>query len=141
MVDRPRRRLQNPRVAKPPGWDDQERLLAAEHKGRRQPGSGSGSRHKGDVTEDLLLIEAKTTGKESISIKREWVLDIRRKAAETGQLPALTFGFDDQGLGREDWTALPSRTAAVLAKIARAVRVQDFEEATRLVEEELRHTS
>ena len=53
------------------GWKRQEKRIAKETGGKRQPGSGSGWLHQNDVKDPQFLREMKQTDGKSISIKGE----------------------------------------------------------------------
>lgn len=91
----------------------QERTLASKFKGKTQIGSGSRRFNKGDVKTVELLIEAKQTTKESISIKRDWIEKIWKEAVGYNKTPALAFEFIDwstrasRGVEKH-WIAVPA---------------------------------
>lgn len=69
--------------------DKQERDSAEAYGGKVQPGSGSGWKHRQDVKSDLFLIEAKRTGKLSISIsKKDWE-QLRKEAILLDRVPIM----------------------------------------------------
>lgn len=73
-------------------WKDQERRVASRLNAETVPGSGSGSRHKGDVNRHKqgdYLIECKSTIHESLSVKGKWLTKISNEARAIGQRPAL----------------------------------------------------
>jgi hypothetical protein len=113
------------------GWEAQEERTAKLTGGERVAGSGCSTRRKkkGDVTTRLFRVEDKTTEGSSLSVKREWLEKIAGEAVDNRQLPALTFGFDDNGSGREDWMAFQATTAAKLIRIAELVLSRDYGEA------------
>jgi len=108
--------------------DQQEAEGAAAIGGRRTRGSGCGS-EKGDFKTRLFLGEAKTTGKESFSIKREMLCKITREAREEGKLPVFMFGFD--GMESAVWMAIPASKFQVVCRVLSAVVDADLEEAKR----------
>ena len=67
----------------------QEKRLAKKNNGRVQAGSGMFFGDKGDVRYQFHLIEAKTTKKDSIVIKKQWLDKIRKEAIKDGRIPAL----------------------------------------------------
>lgn len=101
-----------------------------------QPGSGNGegATRKGDSTGDLFLISAKTTEAKSIRVERAWLEGIARQARNARKAPALMFGFDSEGAGREDWVAFPAPLAKTLIEMAEAAARGDAEAARALAE-------
>lgn len=64
---------------------------------------GSGNKHiKGDVSAGDYRVECKRTDKESISIKREWLLKIKDEAFADRVKPALEIEIQD-----ESWIMIP----------------------------------
>lgn len=80
----------------------QEKRGAARNGGRVQPGSGNGVFRKGDVRNEDTLFEYKRTDKAQMTLKAEWLEDIRKHALIDGRIPAL--GIQ---LGGRDWVLLP----------------------------------
>lgn len=116
------------------GWADQEdRAALAVPGGRRTPGSGSSWRpsRRSDIVGERWRAQSKTTSKPSIRVVRDDLATITREARETGRLPALVFGFDDGGAGREDWVAFPIGDAQALMQIAVALEAGDVDGARR----------
>lgn len=88
---------------------NQERRVAEMLGGSRVPLSGANERMKGDISSADLLIEAKYTAKESLSIKREWLEKIAMEAMAVGKTPALSFSFDQSSaIVPKDWIAVPA---------------------------------
>jgi len=122
---------------------DQEARLARKLGGTVQKGSGagriptraggrvtraqSGSR-KGDVDMELLLAEAKTTSKASISIQQRYLTKITREAHLAMKSPAFVISFpvmpDDVA---NDWICLPVEWLAELMKKAGVTGPDDAE--------------
>ena len=71
----------------------QEKRLAREFKGRRQPGSGHFVGLKGDVLSPKYLFEAKYTDKKSYSLKLTTLEKIECEAARSQRIPVLTVCF------------------------------------------------
>lgn len=74
----------------------QEKYVAKKIKGKKQPNSGATAFQKGDVRNDLFLLECKTatTEKKSFSIKKEWLEKIKEEAfAMNIPFSALVFNF------------------------------------------------
>ncbi len=91
-----------------------ELRLATELGGKRELRSGAnkfspwGSRTMGrDISTDKFLIEHKNTQKESISIKKEWLLGIKASAHAAMKDPMLIFTFQTGTQPPEDWAAIP----------------------------------
>jgi len=102
----------------------QERSLAARLGGRTQKGSGSCRFHKGDVKTVELLLEAKQTSKESLSVKKAWLEKISREAMAYNKVPALAFGFTDIAkLVEKDWIAVPASFFAELMEHYKSSKV------------------
>jgi Holliday junction resolvase len=80
----------------------QEERSARLYGGRRNPGSGNGWAHKGDVRTPALLIENKYTGKEQVTIKRLDLKKICDEATAEGRTPV--FGVELSG---EHYVVLP----------------------------------
>lgn len=84
-------------------WNKQERELAEVTGGRRTAGSGN-KLDKGDVVTASFRYEAKSTDKESISIKLDWLEKIVSEAINTGKSPALAIHFSKAALPcGKDW--------------------------------------
>lgn len=76
----------------------QENRIAKSIGGKRVANSGATAFHKGDVTNDLFLIEAKTHTevREQFTIKREWIDKNREEAFQMGKhYSALAIDFGD----------------------------------------------
>ena len=76
--------------------NSQEKRVAKQLKGKKQPNSGAGNFSKGDVIADDFLIECKTmtTEKKSISIKKEWIDKNREEAfALNKKYSVIAFNF------------------------------------------------
>lgn len=88
--------------------NEHESRIADRIGGKKQRGSGAVDGHKGDVRAPELLIEAKMTSKESISIKKEWIIKISKEAAAYAKIPALAIAFDEMPvIADKDWIAIP----------------------------------
>lgn len=71
-------------------------------KGKLSPGSGNKG-VKGDYTVGKFKIENKATVKDSISLKMDWLLKIKRESIEVSDIPALAIQFvDGQGTPRKN---------------------------------------
>ena len=111
--------------------DEQEKEAARITRGKRTRGSGCGS-DKGDTKNFFSRNEAKTTSKESISIKKEYLCKISREARADGKHPMFTFGFDTMPRDfSSDWFALPADVFDIVCGVLNAVSIGDFEEARR----------
>lgn len=86
---------------------DQEKLVAKTLSGKMTKGS-----KRGDVKTGGWLVECKTTNKESIGIKKEWLEKICRQANARGKKPALVIGFGTDVFGGDrDWMLIPISVA------------------------------
>ena len=93
----------------------QEKRLAKDLGGKTQKGSGSKDFHKGDVKSPELLVEAKRTDKDSLSVKKEWLVKIFNESVSYGKIPALSIEFDQMPtIVPKDWVAVPSKTLKLL---------------------------
>lgn len=111
--------------------DQQEDESARIMRGEKTRGSGCGY-DKGDAKNFFARNESKTTGKDSISIKMEYLCKISREAISDGKHPMFTFGFDN--MPREfssDWFCLPADVFDAVCGVLTAISVGNFEEATR----------
>lgn len=75
----------------------QERRVAKDTGGRRQPGSGSSRRAPGDVKSDDELIEVKFTDKPSYRLVEEVWQKVKRDALTHGREPAMIVEFTQTG--------------------------------------------
>jgi len=87
-------------------WLKQEKGIAKELRGRRQPGSGSVPGRKGDVVAGNLLVEAKVTSKLSFSLKLAELTKIMQEAHDQGRVPAFCVRFDQGGPRNSDFVVL-----------------------------------
>jgi hypothetical protein len=62
---------------------------------RIQPGSGNKFYNPNDIKTETELIECKTTGSKSLSIKKEWLDKVFTNSIIQNRMPVLTFGFQD----------------------------------------------
>lgn len=93
----------------------QESRLAQELGGKTQKGSGSKDFHKGDVKTIELLVEAKRTDKDSLSVKKEWLVKIHAESVSYNKIPALSIEFDSMpSIVPRDWVAIPAKTLSLL---------------------------
>lgn len=77
--------------------------------GKTQKGSGSKDFHKGDVKSIELLIENKMTIKDSISVKKSWLVKIFRESSSSGRIPAIALAFEQMpDIVPRDWIAVPA---------------------------------
>ena len=81
----------------------QEKRLAKEFGGRTTAASGAG-RNKGDIDIKRFKIEVKRTDKQSLAIKKEWLVKIDEEAYGVGKDPALIIE-----IGGEEWDVIPKR--------------------------------
>jgi Holliday junction resolvase len=75
----------------------QERKLAKDLKGRTTIMSGALAKDKADITAGKLRIECKRTDKESISIKKEWLIKLKN-GTKLSEIPVVAIQIQD-----EDW--------------------------------------
>ena len=75
----------------------QERTVAVDLGGRRQPGSGSAWYAKGDVKTPKYLVECKQTEKKSYSLQLETIRKIEGEAAMAGREALLQVTFIEPG--------------------------------------------
>lgn len=76
--------------------NSQEKRVAKQLKGKKQPNSGATAFFKGDIITEDFLIECKTMAseKKSISIKKEWIDKNREEAfAMNRRFSAVGFNF------------------------------------------------
>lgn len=86
--------MENPKTPKQKS-QKQEKRAAKDYGGRVIKGSGSGG-EKGDVNLRAgIKLEAKRTDKESLSIKRSWLLKIEEEAFSANKMPALEIEIQD----------------------------------------------
>ena len=65
---------------------------------------------KGDIELGPTLLEAKSTRRDSMTIKLDWLCKIAREAMAEGKMPALSVSFvNEHGRPRElgDWVLIP----------------------------------
>ena len=104
----------------------QEKRIAKEIGGKVQKGSGSKDFHKGDVKSLELLVEAKRTDNDSISIKKDWLIKIFQESVAYKKIPALSIEFDDMpNIVPRDWIAIPSKTLSLLMECYRVAMKDD----------------
>ena len=87
-----------------------ERKMALRTRGRATIGSGGAGRGKGDVYYEEFLAECKSTVKDSLSVKLDWLAKITQEALDVGKYPCFSFLFTDKdGNPRRDgkWVAVP----------------------------------
>lgn len=89
-----------------------EKKTAKRLSGKLKPGSGAMEGAKGDMSVDGYLIENKSTIKESMTLKLDWLHKISNEALQTNQTPALAIQFvtgngDAKPFGK--WVAIPER--------------------------------
>lgn len=99
----------------------QEIRVANELGGKRQKGSGSKPFHKGDVKSFEILAECKRTDKDSLSVKKDWLIKIHAEAVSYNRIPALSIEFDQMpGIVPKDWVAIPASTLKLLLEYMKA---------------------
>lgn len=83
-------------------WEKQERRIAKEIGGQVSAASGALSR-KGDVRNDVMLVEAKTTGKSQYTVRAKELEKIWREALIDGRLAVLVFDLNGRSYGVLEW--------------------------------------
>jgi Holliday junction resolvase len=94
------------------GWRKQEKKLAKDFGGKRQPASGATPLPflKGDISTPELLIEAKSTDKKSYTLHQADLNKLVHQAAENGKNPVLCLSFHGVTLDFfivTDWAIIP----------------------------------
>lgn len=87
-----------------------EKKLIKELGGRSRPGSGALVGAKGDIDFNTVLMEAKSTVKDSLSLKLDWLAKITAEARSEGKTAALavTFTMPDGSPVRDgEWVMVP----------------------------------
>lgn len=81
----------------------QEKYVAKKIKGKKQPNSGATAFQKGDVKNELFLIECKTatTEKQAMTIKKEWLTKLKEEAFAMRR-PFFSLAFNFGGLGNQE---------------------------------------
>jgi hypothetical protein len=57
-------------------------------------GGGDQKRHKGDLIDDIFLIEQKDTEAKSMSVKKAWIEKINHEARMKDKIPAVIITID-----------------------------------------------
>jgi hypothetical protein len=87
-----------------------EQRLAKKLGGRATPGSGNMKGAKGDISLATMLVEAKSTVNQTMSLEHAWLVKIAHEALGKGKAAALTVSFVDP-LGKPkkngDWVMVP----------------------------------
>lgn len=91
-------------------WQKHERDVAELVDGRLTPGSGNKPMHKGDVKNDMFMIECKSSKHRSLSIKLEWLEKISEEALCRNRFPMVQLRFDSNCASTcdRDWMLMPS---------------------------------
>ena len=87
-----------------------EKRVAKEVGGRQTIASGAIEGAKGDIELPDVLMEAKSTVKNSVSIKFDWLSKITGEARSQGKIPALSVSFTTPTGARivgGDWVMVP----------------------------------
>lgn len=95
-----------------------ETRMATKISGRLRPASGAMPGAKGDIVIADFLVEAKSTTRDSLGVKFDWLINILRYARGEGKKPALTVSFvaeDGKPKRDGDWVL---------------IRLSDFQELT-----------
>lgn len=95
-----------------------EKKTAKRLGGRQTPASGAMAGAKGDIELPAFLVEAKSTIKESISLKREWLTKISGEALGKNKAPCVAITFTTEN-------GLPKPRGKWIL-----IREQDFKELT-----------
>ncbi len=74
-----------------------EKKFAKKIGARLTPNSGATESAKADMILGDLLIEHKSTARDTFAIKREWLLKVCHEALHTNKKPALAFTFTNVG--------------------------------------------
>ena len=85
--------------------------LIRELGGRGRPASGALEGSKGDISFPEVLLEAKSTTQDSMSVKFAWLAKIGKEARSEGKMPALAISFvNEQGQAHMDgdWVLVPA---------------------------------
>ena len=93
-------------------WKVNERKIARELKGKRQPFSGADWFAKGDVETSSFLVEVKTTGNQSYSVKLSILKKIELEALQAYKLPALVTIISDKS-----YVTVPMRVFKMLVEV------------------------
>ena len=107
-------------MAQSKAWKALERRIAKRFGTFRTPLSGMSSRHTAsDTLHPEMYIEVKWSGrvdakgKKQISIKKEWLDEIKIEAKKEDKIPMLMFSFKGD---KEVWTILPIEVMEMLYK-------------------------
>ena len=87
-----------------------EQRLARQLGGRARPGSGAMEGAKGDIAFGAVLLEAKSTINQTISLKKSWLDKIGMEARSEGKMPALAVSFimpDGSPIMGGEWVLIP----------------------------------
>lgn len=107
----------------------QEKRVAKSLGGKVQKGSGSVPFHKGDIKTTELLVEAKRTDKDSMSVKKEWFEKVTREAMAYNKIPALSIEFENtERYVSKDWVAVPVKFLNMLIEFYRLTNDENNED-------------
>ena len=87
-----------------------EKKLIQELGGRGRPASGALAGAKGDIDLGTILMEAKSTVKDSLSLKLDWLAKITAEARSEGKTAALAITFtrpDGNTVPNGAWVLVP----------------------------------
>lgn len=84
-----------------------EERIAQALGGRRQPGSGNKLGRQGDVDHPDLYVEAKSTTKESLRLRAEWLVTAAGRAFMHRKKPVVALSFEALPESRRDWVVIP----------------------------------
>lgn len=95
-----------------------EKRLAKRVGGRQTPASGAMVGAKGDVMLSSMLVEAKSSTRDSLGLKLDWLAKIAGEARNAGKTPALAVTFvtgDGRPRPNGAWVMLPESVFLELA--------------------------
>lgn len=87
--------------------DRLEKAIAKRLGGQRVPGSGSTKTRKQDVRFEGALMQVKSTGKESISIKLADLRQLVTDSMNADKAPIFLIAFTGPGTHNDEWVCLP----------------------------------
>ena len=92
-----------------------EKKLAKELGGRRQPNSGSLAHRKGDIVVGSFLLDSKECKGSKLNLDVSEIVKIVREALEVGKIPGLLFTFGDTSIIMPtQWACIPLSDFKVL---------------------------
>jgi hypothetical protein len=91
-----------------------ENRVAKKLGAKTTPASGAKHGAKGDCRRDSVIIEAKSTTKDTLSLELAWLVKIGCEARNIGKVPALHASFvmpDGKSRAYGDWFVIPGHLA------------------------------